>query len=120
MSKQKAEIGGSLAWESLPPARSRVGSIHVSNQNLGRNYGGRCRGHALRHVLGRGAQPRVVVPRHEATGSQSNAVDVENERAWTRATSDRDTLQELLLRETLGADHAFLGQKRTEGVEVAP
>ena len=72
------------------------------------------------HVLGRGAQPRVVVPRHEATGSQSNAVDVENEHDRTRATSDRDTLQDRLLRETLGTDHAFLGQKRTEGVVVAP
>ena len=33
-------------------------------------------------------------------GSQSSAVDVENEREWTRATCDRDTLQMLLLRET--------------------
>ena len=43
-----------------------------------------------------------------------------NERDWTRATTDRDTLQVLLLRETLGADHAFLYQKRTEGVVVTP
>ena len=51
----------------------------------------------------------------EASGDQSNAVDVENEREWTRATCDRDTL---LLRETLGNDHAFLDQKRTEDVVV--
>ena len=93
-------------------------SLQVSN-NLGRNHGGRCRGHALRHVLGCGAQGRVVVPRHEASGSRSNAVDVENERAWTRATSDRDTLQVLLLRDTLGTDHALLDKKRTEGVVVS-
>ena len=71
-------------------------------------------------MLGRGAQPRVVVPRHEATGSQSNAVDVENDGDWTRAPSGRDALQVFLLRETLGTDHAFLGQKRTEGVEITP
>ena len=67
-----------------------------------------------------GAQDRVVVPRHEATGSQSNAVDAENDGNWTRATSDRDALQELLLREPLGADHALLDQKRTEGAVVTP
>ena len=71
-------------------------------------------------MLGRGAQPRVVVPRHEATGSQSNAVDVENERDRTRATTDRDTLLVFLLRETLGTDHALLDKKRTEGVVVTP
>ena len=81
---------------------------------VGRNYGGGCRGHALRHFLVRGAQLRVVVPRHEATGSQSNAVDAENERGWTRATTDRDTLHVLLLRETLGTDHGLLDKKRTE------
>ena len=87
---------------------------------MGRHHGGRGRRHALRHVLGRGAQPRVVDPRHEASGSQSKAVDVENEREWTRATSDRDTLQMLLLRETPGTDHALLDQKRTERVVVTP
>ena len=94
--------------------------LQVSNQNLGRNHGGRCRGHALRNVLGRGAQGRVVVPRHEASRSQSHIVDVEKKLDWTRATSDRDTLQVLLLRETLGTDHTLLDQKRTEGVEVTP
>ena len=71
-------------------------------------------------MLGRGTQGRVVVPRHEASGSQSHIVDVENERDWTRAPRDPDTLQVFLLRETRGTDHAFLDQKRTEGVVIAP
>ena len=98
-------------------SKSSVGPTRSATRILDGNHEGRCRGHALRHVLGRGAQGRVVVPRHEASGSERSAVDVENERDWTLEPSDRDTLQVLLLRETLGTDHAFLGQKRTEGVK---